>query len=101
MQAIHKINPLVLPVILLLSSKLLASDHKEAQRLVESGQILPLQTIIENLPASKKGKVIEVELKDKRGRLLYEIEIVDKFGVVHEYLFDATTGTLLKEEIED
>lgn len=85
----------------LLSAALSADDHKEARRLVESGDILPLETLLGNLPQREKVSIIEVELEHKKGRWLYEIEVVDGQGIVREYLFDASDGRLLKEKVED
>jgi uncharacterized membrane protein YkoI len=83
------------------SLNLLADDHESARKLVESGDIVPLETILEQLQNRVMGRVIEVELEQKKGRLVYEIEQVDEHGVVREYIFDAVDGSLLKEKIED
>ena len=47
------------------------------------------------------GRVLEVEIERKAGRLIYEIEIVDEQGVVKEFVFDASNGDLLNEKVED
>lgn len=78
-----------------------ADDHENARKLMESGTILPLETIIDRLQKITKGKVIEVELEHKDDRMVYEIHQVDEHGVVREFYFDAQSGHLLKEELED
>lgn len=83
------------------SVTLWAGDHDNAKKLMESGDIVPLETILEQLQKKIKGRVIEVELEDKKGRLVYEIEQIDKKGIVREFVFDATDGRLLKEKIEE
>jgi hypothetical protein len=83
------------------SLTLLAYDHENARKLVESGDIVPLETILEQLQKRGAGRVIDVELERKKGRLIYEIEQVDEQGIVREFIFDATDGRLLKEKIED
>jgi hypothetical protein len=83
------------------SLTLLADDHENARKLVESGDIVPLETILEQLQKRGAGRVIDVELERKKGRLIYEIEQVDEQGIVREFIFDATDGRLLKEKIED
>lgn len=83
------------------SVTLWAGDHDNAKKLMESGDIVPLETILEQLQKRIAGRVIEVELEDKKGRLVYEIEQIDKKGIVREFVFDATDGRLLKEKIEE
>jgi uncharacterized membrane protein YkoI len=96
---------MLLPLSLTLSCGLFADDYKDARQLVESGQILPLEQILEKLPRQSQGTplkaLLEVKLKQKKKRWLYEIEVIDSQGVVREYLLDAADGRLLKEEIED
>ena len=75
-------------------------DHEMARALVESGDILPLDVILEKAQAHHRGRVLEVELEQDEGRRIYEIEIVDKQGVVHELYLDASSGELLKAEQE-
>ena len=40
-------------------------------------------------------------MERKKGRFIYEIELVDDQGVVKEIVFDASNGKLLKEKVED
>lgn len=83
------------------SITLLADDHENAKKLMESGDIVPLETILNQLQKRATGRVIEVELERKKGRLVYEIEQVDEHGVVREFIFDAADGHVLKEKVED
>lgn len=76
-------------------------DHERARQLKESGQILPLHKIIEAAQEKQPGRVIEVELKDKGGHYVYEVELLDVNGRVWELLLDAANGTLIKRERED
>jgi len=76
-------------------------DHLQARRLVESGEVLPLQSILDKYRADYPGRVIEVELEKKHGRIIYEIEIVDDRGEVRELYVNARNGELLKVEVED
>ncbi len=77
-----------------------AGDHEKVRDLMKSGNILPLETILEGLKETSSGRILEVELEEKKGRLIYEIEQVDEQGVVREYSFDATNGDLIKEKVE-
>lgn len=76
-------------------------DHEQARRLKESGQILPLEKIIQAAQARYPGRILEVELKTEHGRYLYEVEILDERGVVWELLYDAASGKLLKRKHDD
>lgn len=75
--------------------------HSEARELRKAGKILPLEEIIEKAKHFKSGKVIDTELEKDDGIYVYEIEILDDRGWVWEMEFDASTGELLKLELDD
>ena len=77
------------------------SDHVAARRLSESGEILSLEKIAERARAEKPGEILETELKQKRGRYIYEVEVLDAGGRVWELKLDARSGALIKLEKED
>ncbi len=101
----HSIRQLVLviPLLILAMTSAIASedDHDQAQRLLETGDILPLESLIEHARRLHPGRVLEVELETKGGRRIYEIELVDAAGIVWEIKFDAQTGELLTTERDD
>ena len=66
------------------------SDHYEARRLMESGTILPLETVLET-----------VQLEQRHDHYIYEIEMLDQTGRVWEMRIDAVTGQVLNSEQED
>ena len=74
--------------------------HHKAKRLRDAGDILPLEKILERAKRRYPGRVLETELEEIKGRLIYEIELLDKDGVVREMKFDARTGELLKTKEE-
>jgi uncharacterized membrane protein YkoI len=76
-------------------------DHDRARRLRDAGDILPLETLIERARAERPGRILELELKEKKERILYEVELVDEQGIVWELHFDARSGELLKSEQDD
>ncbi len=76
-------------------------EHDRARRLVDEGQILPLESLLEQVRTERPGRVLEVELEEKRHGLIYEIEILDAEGRVWELKYDARTGELLEHEQED
>jgi uncharacterized membrane protein YkoI len=76
-------------------------DHERARRLLEAGQILPLQTILERAQASHPGRILEADLDEEQGRFVYEIELLDDEGLVWELQFDAKTGRFLNRKRDD
>lgn len=72
-------------------------QQERARAAVARGEYLPLQQIVDDALARHPGVVISVELDDDE----YEIEILRNDGVVIELEYDARTGRLLEEEIED
>ena len=71
------------------------------RKLQESGQILSLEKIAKLANAVKPGEILETELEHKKGRYIYEVELLDTRGQVWEVKLDAKTGKLIKLELED
>jgi uncharacterized membrane protein YkoI len=86
-----------------LSSAVMADDisQEEARRLMLSGEIRPLAELMQLHPRRLSGHLLDVELEEEKGRLVYEIEVLGQDGVVREFYLDASSGAILKEEIED
>ena len=76
-------------------------DHDDAYRLQQSGEILPLERILENARQYHDGKVLEVELEKKRNTFVYEIKILDNEGILWEMKLNAMDGNLVSQEEED
>lgn len=77
------------------------SDQHESMRLVEQGDILPLQQILDLLGREQVGRVLEVELESEHGRYIYEIELLGEDGRVLEYEIDAASGEIISRKLED
>ncbi|MCW9012310.1 MAG: PepSY domain-containing protein [Gammaproteobacteria bacterium] len=77
------------------------NDYIEARQLQESGEILPLESILKRLRQTYPGKVLEVELEKEGGKIIYEIEILTKNGIVKEIYIDAKTGDIVFTEEDD
>ena len=78
-----------------------ADDEEEltvakALRLQESGKILPVQQIVEQVP----GEITEVELKEAEGQYAYQVQAIGDDGVKRQLTFDAATGEFLYGEVE-
>lgn len=72
----------------------------EAKALVEKGIIIPMKTVVQKAEKLKSGRLLEAGLHKKRGRYVYDVEILDAAGVVWELKFNAATGDLLEIEVE-
>lgn len=87
---------LVLAVVPILGGAL-ADDHRRARELAASGEILPLDAVVQRARAERPGELIEAELEREQGRYIYEIEMVDAQGRVWERRYDARTGEPIGE----
>ena len=67
----------------------------------KSGQILPLEVILSTILQRYPGEVLELELDDDDGELIYEIEVLTRRGIVLEMDVDARTGNILDIEEDD
>lgn len=76
-------------------------DHVAARRLRDAGEVMSLEKIVERARAEKPGDILESELKQERGRYIYEIEILDAGGRVWELRLDARSGELIRIEKEN
>lgn len=77
-------------------------NQDEALALRQQGVILPLEQFIEQALGRYPGsKLLEAELEEKRGVLIYEIELLTKDGVVRELKFDARDTRLLDDKEDD
>lgn len=82
----------------LAAAPLSAADQERARVARERGGALPLATLLPAIERDLGGRMIEVELDDDGGRLVYEIELLLADGRVIELEVDARTGHWLKIE---
>ena len=100
----HYIWPRAFLVIFLSGMTSIASaddDYIEARQLLDSGKILPLETILAKVRQRFPGKFLEVDLEKEDWKIIYEIEILDNNGMVNKIYIDATTGQFLSVEEDD
>ncbi|MCF3630537.1 PepSY domain-containing protein [Thalassospiraceae bacterium LMO-SO8] len=71
-------------------------DHDRARRALERGEILPLTDILKRANKEYPGQLIEAELDDDHGGMVYELVIISAEGRVYKLYYDARTGELLK-----
>lgn len=78
-----------------------ADDDKRIRRLQRSGEILSLDQIFNHARAVKQGRILDADLDDDDGQLVYEIELLDPRGRVWEMKLDAKSGRLIELEQDD
>lgn len=77
-------------------------DHDEALRLRREGSILPLEQLIQSALGRYPGAtLLEAELEQEQGVLVYEVELLTAQGVVRELELDAREGRILSDEEDD
>jgi uncharacterized membrane protein YkoI len=74
---------------------------EQTRRLIEQGEILPLEAVIAVLQKQRPGHAIEVELEREDDSYIYEIEWLDPEGRVWELDVDARSGKLLRHGRDD
>lgn len=86
---------------IVMSSYADSNDHIRAKELLDGGNILSLEIILQKARDQYPGKILEIELEKKNNQLVYEIELLTTNGKVLELLFNAKTGHLISTEEED
>ncbi|MBF0143004.1 MAG: PepSY domain-containing protein, partial [Magnetococcales bacterium] len=76
-------------------------DHLRARRLHQQGAIRPLKEIVALARKLRPGELLEAELHESRGRVIYEIELLDEDGRIWEFHFDASSGESLGSHLEE
>lgn len=71
-----------------------------AQSVAEATNLTEEQ-VIEIALLEINGDIEEVELETRRGKSIYEVEIITEDGTEGEVKIDAATGDVLKVEFED
>ena len=91
---------LFLTVVNQVSARDLSQD--QALKLRKEGKVLSSQTFIERaLERHPKARLLELELEEKHGRYVYEVELLTVQGQVRELKFDASSGELLEDGEDD
>jgi len=90
----------IMTLLMMLSavSTVWASDHERARTLLEQGEILSLSEIMKQTNSRVPGKILEVDLEEKDGSIVYEVEFLSDQGIVMEMLIDARTGRMISVE---
>lgn len=77
------------------------NDHEQALQAVQSGQVLPLTTVLERLAAQHPGQVLEVELEREAQQWIYEIKLLTADGQLLKLKLDAGTAEVLRMKVRE
>ena len=77
------------------------ADHDLARQALESGQVLPLATVLAKLAHEAPGQVLKVEFEREDGRFIYEIRLLQNDGRVAKLKVDAVDGRVLAIKRKD
>jgi len=94
---------LALAVGMISSSSCIAHDDDLSNKVIEwvkEGKVLPFGTIMQRYQSRLKGRLLDLEVEQKHGRIIYELEILRDDGIVYEIKIDAKTGEWLKEKVD-
>jgi uncharacterized membrane protein YkoI len=87
---------MVAGLLLTVSHPVLGEDAGVSRRAaVERNEVVPLVSLMDWLEARYDGQVIEVELEDQQGSLVYEIDVLTPDGAKLRFSFNAGSGELL------
>ena len=70
-------------------------DHELARQALESGQVLPLASVLDKLAHEAPGQVLKVEFEREDGRFIYEIRLLQNDGRMAKLKVDAVDGRVL------
>lgn len=74
-------------------------DQDQVLQLRQAGVIVALEQILQVVYQRHPGsRLLEAELDEDDGELIYELELVTRDGRVRELEFNARDGSLLKDE---
>lgn len=88
-------------IILALPTVLHADDVDRVRELRSTKSIMPLSQILRSVEKKFPGTLLEVELEEEKGRVIYEMELLGKDKVVHQLKVDAKTGEILSTASDD
>ena len=74
------------------------ADQDRALQAVQSGEILPLRTVLERLEKELPGQVLEVELEREHGQWVYEVKLLQRDGRLVKLLLDARDAAILRRK---
>jgi uncharacterized membrane protein YkoI len=76
-------------------------SYTEAEKLRASGEVLPVERIVEIVNQTRPGEIDDLELDRDLGRYVYEVEVHDADGREWDLDIDAKTGEVLGNDNDD
>ena len=73
---------------------------KHVLQWVKEGKVISYNSLKKRYKDRLKGRLLDLEVEKKKGRIIYELELLRADSVVYEIKIDAQTGEWLKEEKE-
>lgn len=70
-------------------------DHDRARAAVQAGRVVPLRDLLDEVARDFKGDMLEVELDEDDGRLVYHLKLLTPDGSILKLLYDARTKELI------
>ena len=76
-------------------------DAEQIRQLLSRGEILSLDSILKMNQAQLQGRLLDLEVEQDHGRIIYEMEFILDNGHVLEFEIDAASGRILQQERKD
>jgi uncharacterized membrane protein YkoI len=73
-------------------------DHDEIKQLRETGQILPMEQVMDSAQSVQPGQLVEAELERGDGTYRYEIKILAADGTIHKLSLEAATAEVIERK---
>lgn len=97
--------PFLALVVGIISPSLVLADREPdtdtVRRWVEAGKVLPLDDLLARHQDRIPGRMLDMEVEQEHGRIVYELEFIDERGQVYKVYVDAQTGEWLGKEPDD
>ncbi|WP_428036482.1 PepSY domain-containing protein [Amphritea sp.] len=79
------------------------TDISDAQvrEWVAAGKIMSFVDIMAVNESRLNGRLLDLEIEQEHGKIVYEVEVLRENGEVREFHIDAASGIVLKEEKDD
>jgi len=73
-----------------------ADDADRARLLHDTDSILSLSDILQRIDHTHQQRILDVEIEEENGRIMYEIELMDEQHHIRHLEIDAHTGKVLR-----
>jgi len=78
-----------------------ADDVDRVRELRDTQSIRPLTQIMQSIERKYPGTLLEVELEEEDGKIIYEIDILGRDQVVHHIEVNARSGAIVAVDKDD